>query len=588
MFRPRSWLYHGEGGYSRVKLAVINFGKDCWPSDQEWSAFNSSVSGKLLQTTPVAASCYPGPAENSTQCGVVNKFWTDAAWQGEQPIGYDYPFNQSCLPVDVSAGDVPGSCTLGDMPVLAVNVTTEDDIVKTIRFAKSKNLRLVIKSTGHDILKRSTGYGSLSIWLHNFRNGVDYHESYSSVNTCAKTNWTGSAFTIKGAYAWSDVYPLADEKGVMLVGGNNKGPCSTGGWTQGGGHSGLGRYFGTGSDQVLSARVVLASGEIVNASPCSHPDLFTALRGGGPGTYGVVTAMTFKAFPTQNVTVTYIEASSPTNNTAAFLDVMALFYSSFPYLSDAGFAGYGSWSVGSPAPLVANHTMAYTQSLTLLNSTEAHAIAKFAPVLAKVLPYNATADIAINIAHKSFPDWASFFNTKPDTVAPVGAVGVSASRLLHANALTADATLLRDSLEAMAGSPDQQTYHNINLHGGAIFTHAQLDPYSALLLPAWRKAYVHDIVARRWNGDRAHDEEVARDIREVKVQAMKRLAPDSGSYMNEADYGNVDWKEDFYGESWTRLSQIKMRYDPDGLFYCLTCVGSEGWAEGADGALCRV
>lgn len=40
------------------------------------------------------------------------------------------------------------------MPVLAVNVTEEDDIVKAILFAKSKNLRLVIKSTGHDILKR--------------------------------------------------------------------------------------------------------------------------------------------------------------------------------------------------------------------------------------------------------------------------------------------------------------------------------------------------------------------------------------------------------------------------------------------------
>lgn len=129
-------------------------GNDCWPSQADWSTFNASVSGKLLQTTPVAASCYPGPNENSTQCGIVNEFWTNAEWQAEQPIGYDYPFNRSCLPVDLSAGKTPGSCTLGDMPVLAVNVTEEDDIVKTIAFAKSKNLRLVIKSTGHDILKR--------------------------------------------------------------------------------------------------------------------------------------------------------------------------------------------------------------------------------------------------------------------------------------------------------------------------------------------------------------------------------------------------------------------------------------------------
>lgn len=112
------------------------------------------MSGRLLSTTPVAASCYPGPEQNDTQCAVVNEFWKDAAWQAEQPIGYDYPFNRSCLPVDLATGEVPGSCTRGDMPVYAVNVTTEEDIVKTIQFAKDNNIRLVIKSTGHDILKR--------------------------------------------------------------------------------------------------------------------------------------------------------------------------------------------------------------------------------------------------------------------------------------------------------------------------------------------------------------------------------------------------------------------------------------------------
>ncbi|KAB2575878.1 FAD-linked oxidoreductase apf9 [Lasiodiplodia theobromae] len=471
------------------------------------------------------------------------------------------------------------------MPVLAVNVTEEDDIVKTIAFAKSKNLRLVIKSTGHDILKRSTGYGSLSIWLYNFRKGVEYHDSYSTVNTCATTNWTGSAFTIKGAYAWSDVYPLADEKGLILVGGNNKGPCSTGGWTQGGGHSGVGRYFGMGADQVLSARVVLASGEIVTASPCSHPDLFTALRGGGPGTYGVVTEMTFKAFPTQNVTVTYIEVGSPTHNTSTFLDVMEQFYSSYPYLSDIGFAGYGTWSIGAPAALFGNHTTAYTHSLTLLGSTEAQAVENFAPVLDKIVGFNGS-EIFINITHKEYPDWGSYFNEKADTIAPVGNVGVSASRLIDGAALTGNSTLLRESLEVMAGAPEEQTYHSVGLHGGEIFAHAD-DPYSSLL-PAWRKSYILDIVARRWTGDKAHDDEVAHDIRQVKVPAMQRLAPDTGSYMNEADYGNVDWKVDFYGANYERLSKIKERYDPDDTFYCLTCVGSEKWEEDADGSLCKV
>ncbi|GME49303.1 6-hydroxy-D-nicotine oxidase [Neofusicoccum parvum] len=471
------------------------------------------------------------------------------------------------------------------MPVFAVNVTTEDDIVKTIQFAKDNNIRLVIKSTGHDILKRSTGYGSLSIWLYNFRNGVDIHESYSSVNTCAEESWAGSAFTVKGAYAWSDIYPLADEKDLVLVGGNNKGPCSTGGWTQGGGHSGLGHYYGMGADQVLSARVVLASGEIVTASRCSHPDLFTALRGGGPGTYGVVTEMTFKAFPTQNVTVTYVEVGSATANRSVFLDAMEEVYSSFPYLADQGFAGYGTWSINAPAALFGNYTTAYAQSLTQLGGTAAGAAAAFAPVLEKLSALRG-ADLFVNVTHRDFASWADFFNTKPDTIAPVGTVGCSGSRLLDRPALAGNRTRLREAVEAMAGAPDQQTYHNTGLHGGAIHEHAN-DTHSAVL-PAWRKAYVLNLTARRWNGDAAHDAAVSDDIRNVKVAAMEKLAPDSGSYMNEADWGNPNWQVDFYGENYGKLSEIKEKYDPDSVFYCLTCVGSEKWEETADGSLCKV
>ena len=59
--------------------------------------------------------------------------------------------------------------------------------------------------------------------------------------------------------------------------------------------------------------------------------------------------------------------------------------------------------------------------------------------------------------------------------------------------------------------------------------------------------------------------------------------------MNEADWGNPNWKEDFYGTQWARLGDIKNKYDPDSVFYCQTCVGSENWFENdGGGALCRL
>jgi FAD/FMN-containing dehydrogenase len=50
----------------------------------------------------------------------------------------------------------------------------------------------------------------------------------------------------------------------------------------------------TGVDNVLQFTIVLANGSLVTANSYQHPDLFWALRGGGGGTYGVVTSASYK------------------------------------------------------------------------------------------------------------------------------------------------------------------------------------------------------------------------------------------------------------------------------------------------------
>jgi hypothetical protein len=46
---------------------------------------------------------------------------------------------------------------------------TKDQIRAGVNFARERNLRLIIRNTGHDFMGRSTGYGSLIINTHSFK-----------------------------------------------------------------------------------------------------------------------------------------------------------------------------------------------------------------------------------------------------------------------------------------------------------------------------------------------------------------------------------------------------------------------------------
>jgi FAD/FMN-containing dehydrogenase len=50
-------------------------------------------------------------------------------------------------------------------------------------------------------------------------------------------------------------------------------------------------------DRVLEFEVVTPSGHHLFANACQNEDLFWALRGGGPSTFGVVLGVTFEALP---------------------------------------------------------------------------------------------------------------------------------------------------------------------------------------------------------------------------------------------------------------------------------------------------
>jgi Berberine and berberine like len=68
---------------------------------------------------------------------------------------------------------------------------------------------------------------------------------------------------------------------------------------------------------------------------------------------------------------------------------------------------------------------------------------------------------------------------------------------------------------------------------------------------------------------------------QAAMKALRGVAPATGTYVNECDYFQPDWQRAFWGENYPRLGEVKVRYDPDGLFTVHHGVGSEGW--NADG-----
>jgi FAD/FMN-containing dehydrogenase len=98
----------------------------------------------------------------------------------------------------------------------------------------------------------------------------------------------------------------------------------------------------SGVDNVIELNVVTSAGEYLTVNSHSHPDLFWALRGGGGGTYGIVTSVTYRTHPSVPLTGIFFSANS--SNNATFKKLCTEFVRIHPDLSDAGFSGYAQTS----------------------------------------------------------------------------------------------------------------------------------------------------------------------------------------------------------------------------------------------------
>ncbi|KAH7422213.1 hypothetical protein KP509_13G096900 [Ceratopteris richardii] len=250
-----------------------------------------------------------------------------------------------------SPSNIP-QCQQGSVPAYAVEVLNPSHVQTAVAFAAQYNLRLTIKSTGHDALGRSTAPDSLNLWMHRMKN-ITFHENFTPTGCNAEV--TFPAVTAESGTQWNELYTAAEAKNLVVVGAMSASVSTGGGFLQGGGHSPLSPFLGLAADNVVEMQVVTADGRMQTANHCQNRDLFWAMRGGGGGTFGVVTSTTHITYPPfLNIVNVHFIASC--TNVSLFQELLTNFIYLQSYLSEDNFwAGYSYITMNPQPSLIVNY-----------------------------------------------------------------------------------------------------------------------------------------------------------------------------------------------------------------------------------------
>lgn len=247
-----------------------------WPSQAAWKRLHDEVDGNLIPVEFPIDACVKDVGSASCQ-NLLNNIH-NPYYIGDQP-----GLTQTLGWVDA---------WVSKPSVYAVVASNAGHIAAAVTFARENDLRLVVKGGGHSYQGTSNAADSLLVWTRQMHD-ITIHETFVPQG-CKGGSAPQRAVTLGSGAIWMQAYDAVTTKGGAYVQGGGCTTVGVAGLVQSGGFGSFSKHYGTVAAGLLEAEVVTADGQVRVANACTNPDLFWALKGGGGGTFGVVSKVTLR------------------------------------------------------------------------------------------------------------------------------------------------------------------------------------------------------------------------------------------------------------------------------------------------------
>jgi len=564
-----------------IPFTRVRPGDPGWPSQAEWDEFGNAVDGRLIRVKPTLDVCRTTP--EGAACREVFRELKNPYFIGDDPsltqtMGWYQGWQSS-------------------PPEYVVMAKRAKDVAAAVNFAREKKLRLVVRGGGHSYLGTSNAAHSLMIFTRAM-DGAVLHEAFVPQNCSSPAR---PAVTVGAGAIWMHTYNAVTTGAGRYVQGGGCGTVGVAGLLQGGGFGSYSKQYGIAAASLLEAEVVTADGAVRIANACTNPDLFWALKGGGGGTFGVVTRVTLathelpKFFGGVSVV---IQAASD----KAFRDLVERF---FVFYRERLFNPH--W--GEIANIRPRRRLDIQMAFQGLTQEEATALWQpFLDELKASRDYTLEAPARIYAVPGQRRWDPGFIRTHaPSAIHQDDRPGASADNIFWSanvpetghyiqafasrwlpQSLLADAARgkLVDGLIEAARRSSVEVHFQKGLAGGS--PEAIAASRDTSVNPAVLDAFALAIVASEgppalpgFPGHEPNLREAAENAAKVRraEDTIQALAGDSGSYVAESSYFQSEWQRDYWGGHYGRLLTLKQQIDPDTLFFVRHGVGSEGWSD---------